>query len=342
MLAGVAFWDAVDEVQKDQMLHDQFGKKNLIYMLTSAMYWEALDGTTWMQLQAPGLTRIPVPWRTLPKKPSASDNDSDSSFMSVLSSEDTDDNDGDQSYHGSKAKAPSSISTRSQSSPADKKRQRSSTSSGGSSVTKRQHSASGTSVTSADPEPDEAETPEEGVDNDIIEAPKRGSWFHNGIRVQKLHHQTIGFPAYMPSKTGIEQLHKRIEYAYYLELLRSDSWDDMWDGRVDFLVYHTYAELTPEMCEAVVVIAGLMSAWRRAYWERLHWYPFPSKIDYVQLTKELGLPELATVYRELKDRAQEFELRRRNLIDQLRGVKGYSDRIWFEPGLWDVPKDPCH
>ncbi|EGZ30349.1 hypothetical protein PHYSODRAFT_323747 [Phytophthora sojae] len=355
MLAGVAFWDAVDEVQKDQMLHDQFGKKNLIYMLTSAMCSEALDGTPWMQyvpdkyfdaaatrLQAPGLTRIPVPWRTLPKKPSASDDGSDSSFMSVLSSEDTDGSDGDQSYHGSKAKAPSYISTRPQSSPADKKRQRSSTSSGGSSVTKRQRSASGTSVTSADPERDEAETPEEGIDNGIIEAPKKGSWFHNGIRVQKLHHQTIGFPAYMPSKTGIEQLHKRIEYAYYLELLRSDPWDDMWDGRVDCLVYHTYAELTPEMCEAIVVIAGFMSAWRQAYWERLHWHPFPSKIDYVQLAKEMGLPELATVYRVRKDRAQEFELRRRDLIDQIRGVKGYSDRIWFETGLWAVPKDPCH
>ncbi|EGZ08795.1 hypothetical protein PHYSODRAFT_339228 [Phytophthora sojae] len=305
MLAGVAFWDAVDEVQKDQMLHDQFGRKNLIYMLTSVIQVLRRGGN-----QTPGLTRIPVPWRALPIKPGANDDDSDSSFMSVLSSEDTDDDDNDQSYHGSKPKALSSISTRSQSSPADKKRQRSSTSSGGSSGTKRQRSASGTSVTSGDPEPDEAKTPEEGVDNGVIEAPKKGSWFHNGIRVQKLHHQTIGFPAYMPSKTGIEQLHKRIEYAL------------IW----------SCSDQTPE----------LTSSSTTPYWERLHWYPFPPKIDYIQLAKELGLPELATVYRERKDRAQEFELRRRDLVDQLKGVKGYSDRIWFEPGLWAVPKDPCH
>ncbi|EGZ21372.1 hypothetical protein PHYSODRAFT_329330 [Phytophthora sojae] len=259
MLAGVAFWDAVDEVQKDQMLHDQFDKKNLIYMLTSAMYWEALGGTPWMQYVPDNLPRIEGQGTQLHQHQ-----------ISEFSSRQEATTEFDLFWE----------------------------------------------------QFNEAETPEEGVGNGIIEAPKKGSWFHNGIRVQKLHHQTIGFPAYMPSKTGIEQLHKRIEYAYYLELLRSDPWDDMWDGRVDFLV--------------------MQNSLPRSYWERLHWYPFPSKIDYVQLAKELGLPELATVYRERKDRAQEFELRRRDLIDHLRGVKGYSDRIWFEPGHWAVPKDPCH
>ncbi|KAG6584781.1 Eukaryotic/viral aspartic protease [Phytophthora cinnamomi] len=48
MRAGVDFWDAVDQAAKAQLLHDQFGKKSLVSMLVSAIYWEQLDSTSWL------------------------------------------------------------------------------------------------------------------------------------------------------------------------------------------------------------------------------------------------------------------------------------------------------
>ncbi|KAG6623351.1 Eukaryotic/viral aspartic protease [Phytophthora cinnamomi] len=108
MRAGVDFWDAVDQAGKSQLLHDEFGKKALVSMLFSAIYWEQLDSTPWLayvpsayyvaaikRVRDVHLSQRPPTWDPLPEKPSPEDEDDDSSIDTDFSNVDDDVDDDD-------------------------------------------------------------------------------------------------------------------------------------------------------------------------------------------------------------------------------------------------------
>ncbi|KAG6615328.1 reverse transcriptase [Phytophthora cinnamomi] len=137
-------------------------------------------------------------------------------------------------------------------------------------------------------------------------------------------------------------MHQRWEPVEYLELLKTKPWDAMWNQRIQTLVFFRCHDLGPVMVRALKRVVNFMSLWRRAYWERLHWVTMDTRFDYEAMAALLGIPELVDLYRDRKERSAEFEVRRRELMEDLGRVKGYTDDIWYEPGLWVVPHDPCH
>ncbi|KAG6586722.1 Dual specificity protein kinase shkA [Phytophthora cinnamomi] len=330
MRAGVDFWDAVDQAGKSQLLHDQFGKKALVSMLVSAIYWEQLDSTPWLayvpsayyeaaikRVRDVHLSQRPPNWDPLPEKPSPEDEDDDSSIDTDFSDVDDDaDDDDDELGSGGHYQVKSSKSART--------------------LAPQQISARSSGRSKAGL----AARPDDGV----IEEPQpgQGSWLHYGIRVQDLPRQTFGFPRYAPCKSHIQHLHQRWEPVEYLELLKTKPWDAMWNQRIQTLVFFRCHDLGPVMVRALKRVVNFMSLWRRAYWERLHWVTMDTRFDYEAMAALLGIPELVDLYRDRKERSAEFEVRRRELMEDLGRVKGYTDDIWYEPGLWVVPHDPCH
>ncbi|KAG6586652.1 uncharacterized protein IUM83_18124 [Phytophthora cinnamomi] len=308
-LNGLTFWDAVAEVRKRQMLHDQFGKRALVGMLVSAIYWEGLDRTPWTsyvpggyyeaalkQILDPALDHVPESWGSLPVHPSpGSPPSQDDSIFEFLSSDSEDDPKTDKTFQGKAAKGPSAVQTRGQQPSSGGKRSRgsagSSSGSGKAAKASAQSSAGQTSRAKLN-------IPEPAEDDGVIERPRRGSWFHYGIKVQELLQQTFGFPRYMPVKSMMKHLHLRWRALDYWRLLRTSPWDEMWKGRVRSLVFFQYGNMQPGMVQALTVIANFMSRWRREYWERLHWVTMDPSHDYQASAEMRGIPGLAEMYRD--------------------------------------------
>ncbi|KAE8994518.1 hypothetical protein PR002_g19901 [Phytophthora rubi] len=222
MLNGVQFWDAVAETRKNQMLHDQFGRFALTEMSISAIYWEALDRTPWTSfvpdqyyekalkdILDPALDRVPENWEPLPIPPrSKSPSSYGGSPFQPSSSEEEEEDGESKTDPTSQCKAVvggGSVHTRGQKSSASGKRPRGSSAPSGTAKTPKlpAQSSAGQAGRAKSNIPDPAE------DDGVIERPRRGSWFHYGIRVQELLHQTIGFPRYMPVKAMMKHLHLR-------------------------------------------------------------------------------------------------------------------------------------
>ncbi|KAE9003689.1 hypothetical protein PR001_g17909 [Phytophthora rubi] len=222
MLNGVQFWDGVAEARKNQMLHGQFGKFALPEMLISAIYWKALDRTPWTSfvpdqyyekalkdILDPALDMIPESREPLPIRPRSTTPSSYSGSPFRLSSSEEEEEDEesktDPTFHSKAIVGGGSVHTRGQKSSSSGKRPRGSSALSGTSKTPKlsAQSSAGQTGRATSNIPDPAE------DDGVIERPRRGSWFHYGIRVQELLHQTIGFPRYMPVKAMMKHHHPR-------------------------------------------------------------------------------------------------------------------------------------
>ncbi|KAE8999466.1 hypothetical protein PR003_g20238 [Phytophthora rubi] len=351
LLAGESFWDAVAEARKSHMLHDRFGKRALVDMLVSATYWQALDRTPWMnfvpegyyhaaqeKLEDPAMTEIPELWEPLPIKPAPGSPDSSLSWLHS-SDDDEDDDKFDKTYHGKTTASSGSASARSQSA-ASGKRPRGSGSAGKGSATKiAKTSAQSSAGSTSRPK---AKLPAPLPDDGMIEPPKKGSWCHYGIKVQALSQQTVGFPSYMPVQPLLQHLHVRWAPIEYWEVIQTCPWDDMWQRRISTLVFFKFSEMSSEMTEAIELVLNFMSRWRRDFWERYHWVTMDPDFDYYATPKLRAIPELSDMYRDRKDRHSDFDTHRKKMMAEMQKTPGYSDRIWFEPGLWVVPQNPCY
>ncbi|KAE9225425.1 hypothetical protein PF002_g14410 [Phytophthora fragariae] len=346
LLAGESFWDAVAEARKSHMLHDRFGKRALVDMLVSATYWQALDRTPWMnfvpegyyhaaqeKLEDPAMTEVPELWEPLPIKPAPGSPDSSLSWLHS-SDDDEDDDNFDQTYHG-KSNVPSGSASAGSKSSASGKRPRGLSSAGKGSATKVAKTSTQSSAGSTSRP--KAKLPAPLPDDGVIEPPKKGSLCHYGIKVQALNRQTMGFPSYMPVQPLLQHLHVRWVPIEYWELIQTCPWDDMWQQRISTLVFFKYSEMSPEMTEMITLILDFMSRWRREYWERYHWVTMDPDFDYYRTQELRAIPELADMYRDRKDRHSDFDNHRKKMMAEVEKSPGYSDRIWFEPGLWVVP-----
>ncbi|KAE8971626.1 hypothetical protein PF011_g25962 [Phytophthora fragariae] len=344
MLNGVQFWDDVAEARKNQTLHDQFGKFALTEMLISAIYWEALDRTPWIsfvpdryfeaalkEVLDPTFDRVPENWDPLPidPRPISPSSHGGSPFRPSSSDEEEDDPKADKTFRSKATAQSSSVHTRGQQSASSGKRPRGSSALGGTTKTSKlsAQSAAGQAARA------KSNIPEPAEDDGVIERPRRGSWFHYGIRVQELPRQTVGFPRYMPVKAMMKHLHLR---------WRAPPWDDMWKNRVQTLVFFQYDDLRPAMVQALSTILNFMSRWRREYWERLHWVTMDPATDYQASAELRSISGLADLYQDRKDRGSTFDTKRKEMMAELEKVDGYDAKIWYEPGVWVVPQDPCY
>ncbi|KAE9005442.1 hypothetical protein PR003_g18168 [Phytophthora rubi] len=327
MLNGVQFWDAVAEARKNQMLHDQFGKTALIEILVSAIYWEALDRTPWTSFVSDRYFEAALKEVLDPvfDRPSSSEEEEDDPRV-------------DRTFHSKAAARSGSIPTRGQQSSSSGKRPRgSSTSSGAAKTSKLSAQTSAGQTARA-----KSNIPDPAEDDGAIERPRKGSWFHYGIRVQELPRQTVGFPRYMPVKAMMKHLHLRWRAPEYWRLLQTTPWDDMWKNRVQTLVFFQYDDLSSDMVQALSTILNFMSRWRREYWERLHWVTMDPALDYQASAELRSISGLADLYQDRKDRGSTFDTKRKEMMAELEKVDGYDAKIWYEPGLWVVPQDPCY
>ncbi|KAE9294476.1 hypothetical protein PR003_g24250 [Phytophthora rubi] len=113
----------------------------------------------------------------------------------------------------------------------------------------------------------------------------------------------------------------------------------MWQQRILSLVFFKYNEVSLEMAKTIKLILDFMSRWRRGYWERYHWVTMTPTSIIIALG---AIPELADMYRDRKDRHSDFDNHRKKMIAEVEKTPGYSNWIWFEPGLWVVPQNSCY
>ncbi|KAE8877320.1 hypothetical protein PF003_g38562 [Phytophthora fragariae] len=289
------------------------------------------------KLEDPAMTEVPELWEPLPTKPAPGSPDSSLSWLHSSDDDDDEDDDKfDKTYHGKTTASSGSASARSQS-DASGKRPRGSGSGGKGSATKvaKTSTQSSAGYTSRP----KAKLPAPLPDDGLIEPPKKGSWCHYGIKVQALNHQTMGFPSYMPVQPLLQHPHVRWVPIEYWELIQTCPWDDMWQRRISTLVFFKFSEVSSEMAEAIELVLNFMSRWRREYWERYHWVTMDPDFDYYATPKLRAIPELSDMYRDRKDRHSDFDTHRKKMMAEVQKTPGYSDRIWFEPGLWVVPQN---
>ncbi|KAE9034201.1 hypothetical protein PR001_g9838 [Phytophthora rubi] len=93
------------------------------------------------------------------------------------------------------------------------------------------------------------------------------------------------------------------------------------------------------MAEILKVILDVMSRWRREYWECYNWVTMDPDFNYYSTPELRVIPGLADLYR---DRQSDFDTHRKKMMAEVEKTPGYSDRIWYEPGLWVVPQNPCY
>ncbi|KAE8968765.1 hypothetical protein PR002_g27644 [Phytophthora rubi] len=65
-------------------------------------------------------------------------------------------------------------------------------------------------------------------------------------------------------------------------------------------------------------------------------------LDYQASAELRSISGLADLYRDRKDRGSTFDTKRKEMMAELEKVDGYDAKIWYEPGLWVVPQDPCY
>ncbi|KAE9354548.1 hypothetical protein PR003_g3309 [Phytophthora rubi] len=194
MLNGVQFWDDVAEARKNQTLHDQFGKFALTEMLISAIYWEALDRTPWIsfvpdryfeaalkEVLDPTFDRVPENWDPLPidPRPISPSSHGGSPFRPSSSDEEEDDPKADKTFRSKATAQSGSVHTRGQQSASSGKRPRGSSALGGTTKTSKLSAQSSAGQAARA----KSNIPEPAEDDGVIERPRRGSWFHYGIRV---------------------------------------------------------------------------------------------------------------------------------------------------------------
>ncbi|KAE8896617.1 hypothetical protein PF003_g19496 [Phytophthora fragariae] len=116
----------------------------------------------------------------------------------------------------------------------------------------------------------------------------------------------------------------------------------MWQQRILTLGFFKYGEVSFEIAETIKLILDFMSRWRRKYWERYHWVTMGPDFDCYRTQELRVIPELADNFRDRKDRHSDFDNHRKKMMAEVEKTPGYSDWIWFEPGLWVVPHNPCY
>ncbi|POM75042.1 Hypothetical protein PHPALM_7903 [Phytophthora palmivora] len=163
------------------------------------------------------------------------------------------------------------------------------------------------------------------------------SWRIYGVLVQypsstkSASCQTPGFPEYEIHKYSYDVVHDRWNRGAYQEILDSEPWVTMLQGRIRVFYFHERDMLYAKALKLVEDIVDVMHKHAQAIWERGHWVPIPTE-------------ERADIVLESQRKSRRNALRRafKTLLDRSHDTPGFLPSLWNEPGLWQFPDKCCY
>ncbi|POM57601.1 Hypothetical protein PHPALM_37863 [Phytophthora palmivora] len=176
-------------------------------------------------------------------------------------------------------------------------------------------------------------------DLQTAEDPENGetSWRIYGVLVQypsstkSASCQTPGFPEYEIHKYSYDVVHDRWNRGAYQEILDSEPWVTMLQGRIRVFYFHERDMLYAKALKLVEDIVDVMYKHAQAIWERGHWVPIPTE-------------ERADIVLESQRKSRRNALCRafKTLLDRSHDTPGFLPSLWNEPGLWQFPDKCCY
>ncbi|POM57965.1 Hypothetical protein PHPALM_37454, partial [Phytophthora palmivora] len=158
------------------------------------------------------------------------------------------------------------------------------------------------------------------------------SWRIYGVLVQypsstkSASCQTPGFPEYEIHKYSYDVVHDRWNREAYQEVLDSEPWVTMLQGRIRVFYFHERDMLYAKALKRVEDIVDAMHKHAQAIWERGHWVPVPTE-------------EKAEIAMESQRKSRRNALRRafKTLLDRSHDTPGFLTAIDDEEWLQYVP-----
>ncbi|EGZ13456.1 hypothetical protein PHYSODRAFT_513453 [Phytophthora sojae] len=145
------------------------------------------------------------------------------------------------------------------------------------------------------------------------------SWRIYGILVQypsstqSAFCQTPGFPEYEIHKYSFDVAHERWGREAYQEVLDSEPWESMLQGRFRVFYFHERELLSAKALKLMEDVVDVMHKHAQANWERGHW-----------------------------SRRNALRRAHKTLVERSRNTPGFIPSLWHEPGLWKFPDKCCY
>ncbi|POM57556.1 Hypothetical protein PHPALM_37912 [Phytophthora palmivora] len=132
-------------------------------------------------------------------------------------------------------------------------------------------------------------------------------------------------------KYSYDVVHDRWNRGAYQEILDSEPWVTMLQGRIRVFYFHEHDMLYAKALKLVEDIVDVMHKHAQAIWERGHWVPIPTE-------------EKADIVLESQRKSRRNALRRafKTLLDRSHDTPGFLPSLWNEPGLWQFPDKCCY
>ncbi|EGZ25712.1 hypothetical protein PHYSODRAFT_326700 [Phytophthora sojae] len=149
------------------------------------------------------------------------------------------------------------------------------------------------------------------------------SWRIYGVLVQypsstkSASCQTPGFPEYEIHKYSYDVAHERWDREAYQEVLDSEPWDTMLQGRFRVFYFHERELLSAKALKLMEDVVDIMHKHAQAIWERGHWVPIPTE-------------EQADATMESQRKSRRNALRRsyKTLVERSRNTPGFIPSLW--------------
>ncbi|EGZ25940.1 hypothetical protein PHYSODRAFT_326895 [Phytophthora sojae] len=143
--------------------------------------------------------------------------------------------------------------------------------------------------------------------------------------------QTPGFPEYEIHKYSYDVVHERWDREAYQEVLDSEPWETMLQGRFRVFYFHERELLSAKALKLMEDVVDAMHKHAQAIWERGHWVPIPTE-------------EQADATMESQRKSRRNALRRayKTLVERSRNTPGFIPSLWHEPSLWKFPDKCCY
>ncbi|POM75093.1 Hypothetical protein PHPALM_7849, partial [Phytophthora palmivora] len=289
ILAGLKYDTAMEWIGSDRAAHGHFQQPQLVKMLVSMMYWRRLDRTPWSkyvpeayyEMADERLDRrlrrgdVPAPWGNLDDHVVYPDEDADSTEDEEVAPEildEDDDAENDDSDSNPKPKKQRRKATKKDTSAP----QGSSGSLGNKIITRPKHPSVLARKSYAELTVDDLQTADDPENGET-------SWRIYRVLVQypsstkSASCQTPGFPEYEIHKYSYDVIHDRWNRGAYQEILDSEPWVTMLQGRIRVFYFHERDMLYAKALKLVEDIVDVMHKHAKAIWERGHWVPIPTE-----------------------------------------------------------------
>ncbi|EGZ05010.1 hypothetical protein PHYSODRAFT_342736 [Phytophthora sojae] len=362
ILAGLKYDTAMEWIGSDRAAHRHFRQPQLIKMLVSAVMCHHPGGTSMAHMVYPDedadstvddIENDPdyQPPAQEPEE-SASSSSSEEEEEAAEGDDDAEDDDNAEDDNGVEeplevkppAKRPRSESSKEpQGSNSKSKKKRRTGNKKDTSATQGSSGTQGSKATSRSKHPSalarksyseltssELMTAEDPEDNET-------SWRIYGVLVQypsstkSASCQTPGFPEYEIHKYSYDVVHERWDREAYQEVLDSEPWETMLQGRFRVFYFHERELLSAKALKLLEVVVDAMHKHAQAIWERGHWVPIP--------TEEQAD---ATMDSQRKSRRNALRRAYKALVERSHNTPGFIPSLWHEPSLWKFPDKCCY